>query len=148
MDSFLALRGIKTLHIRMQRHCENGLAVAQFLEKHPKVSQVYYPGLEKHPNHQLAKSQMHGFGGMVSFRLKEETQQSAYAFFKNTKIFTLAESLGGVESLSNHPISMSHGSIPAPEKERMGITNSLIRLSVGIEDIEDILADLDHALSA
>ena len=148
MDSFLALRGIKTLHIRMQRHCENGIVVAQFLEKHPKVSVVYYPGLENHPNYKLAKSQMNGFGGMVSFRLKEETQEAAYVFLENTKIFTLAESLGGVESLSNHPISMSHGSIPAPEKERMGITNSLIRLSVGIEDIEDILADLEQALKS
>ncbi|MCG1037546.1 cystathionine gamma-synthase [Polaribacter sargassicola] len=146
MDSFLALRGIKTLHLRMQRHCENGIKVAQFLENHSKVSQVYYPGLENHPNYQLAKKQMKGFGGMVSFRLKDESKEAAYAFLQSTKIFTLAESLGGVESLSNHPISMSHGSIPAEEKQKMGITNSLIRLSVGVEDIEDILADLEQAL--
>tara|TARA_R110001606_G_scaffold93144_4_gene206804 strand:+ start:54254 stop:55402 length:1149 start_codon:yes stop_codon:yes gene_type:complete len=146
MDSFLALRGIKTLHIRMQRHCENGRAVAHFLNKHPKVGAVYYPGLENHPNHEIAKKQMRDFGGMVSFRLKDESRVAAFKFLENTHVFTLAESLGGVESLVNHPTTMTHASIPEPERLKIGITDSLIRLSVGIEDIEDLLADLEHAL--
>ncbi|MDP5106695.1 MAG: cystathionine gamma-synthase [Polaribacter sp.] len=146
MDSFLALRGIKTLHIRMQRHCENGRAVAHFLNKHPKVGAVYYPGLENHPNHEIAKKQMRDFGGMVSFRLKDESRAAAFKFLENTHVFTLAESLGGVESLVNHPTTMTHASIPEPERLKIGITDSLIRLSVGIEDIEDLLADLEHAL--
>jgi len=146
MDSFLALRGIKTLHIRMQRHCENGKAVAEFLENHPKIATVYYPGFESHPNHKVAKKQMKDFGGMVSFRLKEESEKAAFAFLENTKVFTLAESLGGVESLVNHPVTMTHASIPEPEREKLGITNSLIRLSVGIEDISDLLADIKQAL--
>lgn len=148
MDCFLALRGVKTLHIRMQRHCENGAAVANYLENHPKVKEVFYPGLANHPNHDIAKKQMDGFGGMVSFRLHDETQQAAFTFLENTKVFTLAESLGGVESLVNHPTTMTHASIPKEEREKIGITESLIRLSVGIEDIDDLLEDLEQALNA
>lgn len=147
MDSFLALRGIKTLHIRMQRHCENGKAVANFLKNHPKVGEVYYPGFENHPNHDVAKNQMKDFGGMVSFRLKDESREAAFKFLENTKVFTLAESLGGVESLVNHPTTMTHASIPEPERLKIGITDSLIRLSVGIEDEEDLLNDLNQALN-
>ncbi|MFN0728775.1 cystathionine gamma-synthase [Polaribacter gochangensis] len=146
MDSFLALRGIKTLHIRMQRHCENGSAVAAYLVKHPKVKEVYFPGLENHPSYEIAKKQMKDFGGMVSFKLKDETQKATFTFLENTKIFTLAESLGGVESLVNHPTTMTHGSIPEEERLKIGITDSLIRLSVGIEDVEDLLEDLEQAL--
>jgi cystathionine beta-lyase len=147
MDSFLALRGIKTLHIRMQRHCENGRAVANFLKNHPKVGAVYYPGLEDHPSHAIAKKQMKDFGGMVSFSLKEESEEATFKFLKNTHVFTLAESLGGVESLVNHPVTMSHASIPEKERLKIGITTAIIRLSVGIEDEEDLLADLDNALN-
>jgi cystathionine beta-lyase len=147
MDSFLALRGVKTLHIRMQRHCENGRAVAKYLENHSKVKEVFYPGLESHPNYEIAKKQMDDFGGMVSFRLHDESQQAAFTFLENTKVFTLAESLGGVESLVNHPTTMTHASIPEPERLKIGITDSLIRLSVGIEDIDDLLQDLEQALS-
>jgi len=146
MDSFLVLRGIKTLHIRMQRHCENGKIIAQYLLNHNKVKEVYYPGLESHPNHTIAKSQMDDFGGMVSFRLKDESQAAAFNFLENTKIFALAESLGGVESLVNHPTTMTHASVPESEKLKIGITDSLIRLSVGIEDIDDLLADLKQAI--
>lgn len=148
MDSFLALRGIKTLHIRMQRHCENGKVIANFLEKHLKVGTVYYPGLENHPSHKIAKKQMKDFGGMVSFKLKDESKEATFKFLENTKLFTLAESLGGVESLVNHPVTMSHGSIPEKERLKIGITASLIRLSVGIEDIEDLVADLEQALNS
>ena len=147
MDSFLALRGIKTLHVRMQRHCENGKAVANFLVNHPKVADVYFPGFKSHPNHKVAKKQMDDFGGMVSFKLKDESKAAAFKFLESTKVFTLAESLGGVESLANHPVTMSHGSIPESERLKIGITNSLIRLSVGIEDIEDLIEDLDQALN-
>ena len=147
MDSFLALRGIKTLHIRMQRHCENGRAVANFLKKHPKVGAVYYPGLEDHPSYAIAKKQMKDFGGMVSFSLKDESKEATFKFLKNTQVFTLAESLGGVESLVNHPVTMSHASIPEKERLKIGITEAIIRLSVGIEDEEDLLADLDNALN-
>ncbi|MEQ3501228.1 cystathionine gamma-synthase [Tenacibaculum sp. SSH1-16] len=147
MDSFLALRGVKTLHLRMQRHCENGKAVAQYLLEHPKVSEVFYPGLEKHPNHGIAKKQMDDFGGMVSFRLKDQSKQAALSFLENTKIFTLAESLGGVESLVSHPVTMTHASIPEADRLKIGITDSLIRLSVGVEDIDDLLGDLEQALS-
>lgn len=147
MDSFLALRGIKTLHVRMQRHSENGRAVAQYLQDHPAVGAVYYPGLESHPNHEVAKKQMKDFGGMVSFRLKDESKAAAVRFLESTKVFTLAESLGGVESLVNHPVTMTHASIPEPERLKIGITDSLIRLSVGIEDIEDLLNDLAQALT-
>ena len=147
MDSFLALRGVKTLHIRMQRHCENGNAVAAYLANHPKVKEVYFPGLKNHPNHDVAKKQMKDFGGMVSFKLKDESQEAAFTFLENTKVFTLAESLGGVESLVNHPTTMTHASIPEPERLKIGITDSLIRLSVGIEDIDDLIQDLEQALN-
>lgn len=147
MDSFLALRGIKTLHIRMQRHCENGKAIAEFLAAHDKVKDVYYPGFENHPNHFVAKKQMKDFGGMVSFRLKDESQKAAFTFLENVKVFTLAESLGGVESLANHPATMTHASIPEVERLKNGITDSLIRLSVGIEDENDLLTDLEQALN-
>lgn len=146
MDSFLALRGIKTLHVRMQRHCENGKAVAQFLANHEKVGEVYYPGFKTHPNYEVAKKQMKDFGGMVSFRLKDESKEAAFRFLEHIKVFTLAESLGGVESLANHPATMTHASIPETERLKNGITDSLIRLSVGIEDEEDLLSDLDQAL--
>ena len=147
MDSFLVLRGIKTLHVRMQRHCENGKAVAEYLAKHPKIEKVYWPGFENHPNHEIAKKQMKDFGGMVSFVTKGNNIQDAFKILENLKLFTLAESLGGVESLSGHPASMTHASIPKAEREKTGVVDSLIRLSVGIEDIEDLLADLDQALS-
>jgi len=147
MDSFLVLRGIKTLHIRMQRHCENGAEVARYLAAHPKVENVYWPGFESHPNHEIAKEQMKDFGGMISFTTKGNDIKDAYKIIENLKVFTLAESLGGVESLSGHPASMTHASIPKEEKEKTGVVDSLIRLSVGIEDIEDLLADLDQALS-
>ena len=147
MDSFLALRGIKTLHVRMQRHCENGRAVAEYLANHDKVGEVYYPGFESHPNHEVAKKQMKDFGGMVSFRLKDESKEAAFKFLENTHVFTLAESLGGVESLVNHPSTMTHASIPEPERLKIGITDSLIRLSVGIEDEEDLIGDLERVLN-
>lgn len=146
MDSFLVLRGIKTLHVRMQRHCENGKAVAEYLANHPKIEKVYWPGFENHPNHEIAKKQMKDFGGMVSFVTKGNNIKDAFKILENLKLFTLAESLGGVESLSGHPASMTHASIPKAEREKTGVVDSLIRLSVGIEDIEDLLADLDQAL--
>jgi cystathionine beta-lyase len=147
MDSFLVLRGIKTLHVRMQRHCENGKAVAEYLAKHPKIEKVYWPGFTSHPNHEIAKKQMKDFGGMVSFVTKGNNIKDAFKILENLKLFTLAESLGGVESLSGHPASMTHASIPNAEREKTGVVDSLIRLSVGIEDIDDLLADLDQALS-
>jgi cystathionine beta-lyase/cystathionine gamma-synthase len=146
MDSFLVLRGIKTLHIRVQRHCENGEKVARFLADHPKVDSVYWPGFETHPNHAVAKKQMLGFGGMISFTLKGNKLEDAHAIVKKAKLFVLAESLGGVESLIGHPATMTHASIPKEEREKSGVVESLIRLSVGIEDIEDIIADLQQAL--
>ncbi|MFI8377641.1 cystathionine gamma-synthase [Leeuwenhoekiella sp. NPDC079379] len=146
-DSFLALRGIKTLHVRMQRHCENGKAVAHFLKEHPKVDQVYWPGFEDHPNHDIAKRQMNDFGGMVSFTTKNDSLEGAVSVVENLKVFTLAESLGGVESLAGHPATMTHASIPKEQRENLGIKDSLIRLSVGIEDIDDLLEDLKQALS-
>lgn len=145
-DSFLALRGIKTLHIRVQRHCENGKAVAHFLKNHPKVDKVYWPGFEDHPNHDIAKSQMKDFGGMVSFTTKEDSEEGAVKVVEKLKVFTLAESLGGVESLAGHPASMTHASIPRETRAKIGIKDSLIRLSVGIEDEEDLLEDLKQAL--
>jgi cystathionine beta-lyase len=147
MDSFLALRGIKTLHIRMQRHCENGSIVANFLMNHPKVGAVYYPGLKEHPNHEVAKKQMKDFGGVVSFRLKDESREATFKFLESIKFFTLAESLGGVESMANHSATMSHASMPEEARLKIGITDSLIRLSVGIEDEEDLLMDLQQALN-
>jgi cystathionine beta-lyase len=145
-DAFLVLRGIKTLHVRMQRHCENGKAVAEFLKSHPKIENVYWPGFENHPNHQIAKSQMRDFGGMVSFTAKRNNYDEAIKIVENLKIFTLAESLGGVESLAGHPASMTHASIPKEEREKTGVVDSLIRLSVGIEDQEDLINDLKQAI--
>ena len=147
MDSFLVLRGIKTLHIRMQRHCENGRDIAHFLKKHPKVSDVYWPGFESHPNYNVAKSQMDDFGGMISFNLKGNKLKDAITIVSNTQYFTLAESLGGVESLCGHPATMTHAAIPKLEREKTGVIDSLIRLSVGIEDISDLIDDLDQALA-
>ena len=146
-DSFLVLRGIKTLHVRMQRHCENGKAIAAFLSKNSKVNNVFWPGFEQHPNHLVAKKQMRDFGGMISFDLNGNNLNDAIKVVSNTKYFTLAESLGGVESLIGHPASMTHAAIPKEEREKTGVVDSLIRLSVGIEDIEDLISDLDQALS-
>ncbi|MBZ9627046.1 cystathionine gamma-synthase [Psychroflexus sp. CAK57W] len=146
MDSFLVLRGIKTLHLRMQRHSENGKAVAEYLQNHPKVENVFWPGLESHPNHEVAKKQMKDFGGMVSFTTKGNSYEEAIKFVEKLKVFTLAESLGGVESLAGHPASMTHASVPKKEREKTGVIDSLIRLSVGIEDEEDLLGDLKQAL--
>jgi cystathionine beta-lyase len=146
MDSFLVLRGIKTLHVRMQRHCENGRTIAEYLDQHPKVEKVYWPGLENHPNHEIAKNQMKDFGGMMSFTIKGNRKEDAIKFVEQVKIFTLAESLGGVESLCGHPATMTHASIPKEEREKTGVTDSLIRLSVGIEDAEDLIQDLRQAL--
>ncbi|MEL7020023.1 MAG: cystathionine gamma-synthase [Bacteroidota bacterium] len=145
-DCFLILRGIKTLHLRVQRACENARKIAEFLRDHPKVEKAYYPGFKDHPNHKVAKKQMRDFGGMVSFTLKKDTLESATKVLANTKVFTLAESLGGVESLIGHPASMTHGSIPRASRLKVGLTDSLIRLSVGIEDVDDLIADLKHAL--
>ncbi len=145
-DCFLVLRGIKTLHVRMQRHCENGEKVAHYLRKHPKVAKVFWCGFEDHPNHNIAKKQMRGYGGMMSFVLKDESVEAAKKLLSSSKVFALAESLGGVESLINHPASMTHASIPREERIKNGLSDSLIRLSVGIEDIEDIIADLEQAI--
>lgn len=147
MDSFLVLRGIKTLHLRVQRHCENGEKVANFLNQHPKVKTVYYPGLPSHPFHEIAKKQMSGFGGMVSFTFASGNKEEAIKFLESLKVFTLAESLGGVESLANHPALMTHASIPEEKRKEIGISDDLVRLSVGVEDIDDLLADLTQALS-
>ena len=146
MDSFLVLRGIKTLHVRMQRHCENGKAIAEYLVKHPKIEKVYWPGFENHPNHRIAKSQMNDFGGMISFVPKGSSKEDAIRIIENLRVFTLAESLGGVESLAGHPVSMTHSSIPKAEREKSGVVDALIRLSVGIEDAYDLIADLDQAI--
>ncbi|UOQ99045.1 cystathionine gamma-synthase [Hymenobacter sp. 5317J-9] len=145
-DCFLVLRGLKTLHIRMQRHCENGRAVAEYLRQHPKVEKVYWPGFENHPNHAVAAKQMRDFGGMISFVLKGDRQEDAIAVLEKFKYFTLAESLGGVESLSGHPATMTHASIPAEQRRKSGLSDSLIRLSVGIEDAEDLIEDLAQAI--
>ncbi|MEN8125209.1 MAG: cystathionine gamma-synthase [Bacteroidota bacterium] len=147
MDSFLVLRGIKTLHLRMQRHCENGKAIAEFLENHPKIDKVYWPGFKNHPNHNIALKQMNDFGGMLSFTTKGNQYKDAIKILENLKVFTLAESLGGVESLCGHPATMTHASIPKKEREKTGIIDSLIRLSVGIEDIDDLKNDLNNVLS-
>lgn len=147
MDSFLALRGIKTLHLRMQRHCENSEKVARFLVDHPSVDTVYWPGLESHPNHEVAKRQMRGFGGMISFNLVGNKMSDAHAVLNKTKLFALAESLGGVESLIGHPATMTHGAIPKEEREKTGVVDSLIRLSVGVEDADDLIEDLKQALA-
>jgi len=145
-DCFLMLRGLKTLHVRMQRHCENGKKVAAYLSNHPKIEKVYWPGFESHPNHEIAKAQMNDFGGMISFVTKGNDYNDAVSIVENLKIFTLAESLGGVESLAGHPASMTHASIPKEEREKTGIVDSLIRLSVGIEDADDLIADLKQAI--
>lgn len=147
MDCFLVLRGIKTLHLRMQRHCENAKTVANFLHQHPKVEKVYWPGLLNHPNHSIAKSQMKDYGGMVSFSMKGDSQEEAVQFLERLRVFTLAESLGGVESLAGHPVTMTHGNIPKEERLKIGILDSLIRLSVGVEDQDDLIKDLQQALS-
>ena len=146
MDCFLVLRGIKTLHLRMQRHCENGEKVARWLRSHPKVAKVYWPGFDDQPNYAIARKQMRGFGGMISFELKDESIESAMRVLSATKLFSLAESLGGVESLINHPASMTHASIPKEERIRNGLTDTLIRLSVGIEDADDLIDDLAQAI--
>ena len=146
MDSYLVLRGIKTLHLRVQRHCENGAKVAEYLVNHPKVDKVFYPGLESHPNHDIAKKQMiGGFGGMVSFTFKSGAKADAIKMLEKVKVFTLAESLGGVESLANHPALMTHASIPEEKRKEIGITDDLVRLSVGVEDISYLLAHLEQA---
>jgi cystathionine beta-lyase/cystathionine gamma-synthase len=145
-DAFLALRGIKTLHVRMQRHCENGRAVAEYLENHQKIEKVYWPGFKNHPNHNIAKTQMDDFGGMVSFTTKGNSYEDSIRIIENLKIFTLAESLGGVESLAGHPASMTHASIPKEDRKKIGVVDSLIRLSVGIEDKQDLIADLKQAM--
>ncbi|HIP35493.1 MAG TPA: cystathionine gamma-synthase [Crocinitomix sp.] len=147
MDAFLVLRGIKTLHLRMQRHCENAKKVANFLAVHPKVNKVYWPGFQSHPNHHIAKQQMRNFGGMISFSLVGNKIEDAHKLIENTQLFALAESLGGVESLIGHPATMTHASIPKQERQALGIVDSLIRLSVGVEDPEDLIADLTQALN-
>jgi cystathionine beta-lyase len=146
MDSFLVLRGIKTLHLRMQRHCENGEKIAHFLNDHPLIDTVYWPGLKSHTNHEVAKSQMKDFGGMISFNLVGDDLEMAKKVVSKTELFTLAESLGGVESLIGHPSTMTHASIPREERIKSGVVDSLIRLSVGIEDVEDLINDLKNAL--
>ncbi|MCZ4244024.1 cystathionine gamma-synthase [Pedobacter punctiformis] len=145
-DAFLVLRGIKTLHLRMKAHCENGERVARFLKTHPKVDKIYWPGFEDHPNHAVAKKQMRGFGGMISITLKGADLEETFRISSSFNVFTLAESLGGVESLINHPATMTHGSIPKEEREKVGVTDNLLRLSVGVEDIDDLLEDLENAL--
>ncbi len=145
-DAFLVLRGIKTLHLRMQRHNENGQKVAEWLTGHPAVDKVYYPGLKSHDNHDVAKKQMNGFAGMVSFTLKKDTTEAAHTILAKCKLFSLAESLGGVESLIGHPATMTHASIPADIRRESGVVDSLIRLSVGVEDVDDLIADLESAL--
>lgn len=145
-DAFLVLRGIKTLHLRVQRHCENGKTIAHYLQNHPKIEKVYWPGFEDHPNHAIAKKQMRDFGGMISFSTKGDNYDEAIKIVENLKVFTLAESLGGIESLAGHPASMTHWSIPKEERLKTGIVDSLIRLSVGVEDVDDLIADLEQAI--
>lgn len=145
-DCFLVLRGIKTLHLRMERHCQNGRKVAEYLRNHPKIGKVYWPGFEDHPNHHIAKDQMNDFGGMVSFTLTEDDKEESFRIMERFKLFALAESLGGVESLSNHPASMTHAGVPKEEREKIGLLDSLIRLSVGVEDVDNLLTDLEQAI--
>ncbi len=145
-DCFLVLRGIKTLHVRMQRHCENGKKVAHFLRNHPKVQKVYWCGFSDHPNYEVARKQMRDFGGMMSFTLKDDSLETAFKVLSSTKVFALAESLGGIESLINHPATMTHASIPREERLKNGLSDSLIRLSVGIEDVDDLVEDLQQAI--
>ncbi|MBL0331036.1 MAG: cystathionine gamma-synthase [Bacteroidetes bacterium] len=146
MDSFLVLRGLKTLHIRMERHCFNGRKIAEFLKTHPKIDKLYWPGFPDSQNHDIAKKQMKDFGGMISFSLKGNKQEDAFKIASSMKVFSLAESLGGVESLINHPATMTHASIPKEERDKAGVVESLLRLSVGIENVEDLIADLKQAL--
>ncbi len=146
-DSFLVLRGIKTLHLRMERHCFNGRKIAEYLKSHPKIGKVYWPGFSDHPNHSIAKKQMKDFGGMLSFSLKKDSVENATKLMESVQLFSLAESLGGVESLINHPASMTHASIPKEERIKNGLSDSLIRLSIGVEDVEDLIDDLEQALS-
>lgn len=146
MDSFLVMRGVKTLHLRMERHCENGKVIAAFLKNHPKIAKVYWPGFEDHPNHEIAKKQMRGFGGMISIVLKDADLAETFRIASSFEVFSLAESLGGVESLINHPATMTHASIPREERERVGVVDNLLRLSVGVEDVDDLLADLKKVL--
>jgi cystathionine gamma-lyase len=146
-DCFLVLRGIKTLHLRMERHCFNGKKIAAYLKNHPKIGNVYWPGFTDHPNHMIAKNQMKDFGGMISFTLKDDKLEKAIKLMESVHLFSLAESLGGVESLINHPASMTHASIPKEERIKNGLSDSLIRLSVGVEDYEDLIEDLEQALS-
>lgn len=147
-DCFLVLRGLKTLHLRMERHCENGEKIARFLRNHPAVGKVYWCGFEDHPGYAIAKKQMRGFGGMMSFTLKDDSVDKAKKLLSSTKIFALAESLGGVESLINHPASMTHASIPREERIKNGLPDSLIRLSVGVEDADDLIDDLNSAINS
>ena len=147
MDSFLVLRGIKTLHLRMERHCYNGRKIAEYLKQHPKIDKIYWPGFSDHPNHEVAKKQMKDFGGMISFSAKNSNLESTFKLASSFHVFSLAESLGGVESLVNHPATMTHASIPKADREKAGVTDTLLRLSVGVEDINDLLKDLEQALS-
>lgn len=147
MDSFLVLRGIKTLHLRMERHCYNGRKIAEFLRTHPRIEKTYWPGFEDHPNHAIAKKQMKDFGGMISIVLKNASVEDTFKFASSFKVFSLAESLGGVESLINHPATMTHASVPKKERERVGVVDTLLRLSIGVEDVEDLIEDLKQALA-
>jgi cystathionine beta-lyase len=147
MDSFLTLRGIKTLHVRMKRHCENAEKIAKYLSSHANIENVYWPGFKSHANHNIAVQQMNDFGAMISFTTKGNNFKKSIKIIESLKIFTLAESLGGVESLAGHPASMTHASIPKEEREKAGVVDSLIRLSVGIEDIDDLIGDLNQAIS-
>jgi cystathionine gamma-lyase/cystathionine beta-lyase len=147
MDCFLVLRGIKTLHLRMQRHCENGRQIAEFLKQHPAINKIYWPGFADHHNHAVAKKQMKDFGGMISIELKEKGVENTFRVASSFKVFSLAESLGGVESLVNHPATMTHASIPKAEREKVGVADNLLRFSVGVEDITDLLEDVRQALA-
>ncbi|MBK7667599.1 MAG: cystathionine gamma-synthase [Sphingobacteriaceae bacterium] len=147
MDCFLVMRGIKTLHLRMERHCFNGRKIAEYLKTHPKIEKVYWPGFPEHPNHDIAKKQMRDFGGMISIVLKDKNVENTFKVASSFKVFSLAESLGGVESLINHPATMTHASIPKEEREKAGVVDNLLRLSVGVEDVEDLLEDLKQALA-
>lgn len=147
MDSFLVLRGVKTLHLRMERHCYNGRKIAEFLKTHPRIEKIYWPGFEDHPNHAIAKKQMRDFGGMISIVLKGSDLEDTFRIASSFQVFSLAESLGGVESLVNHPATMTHASIPKEERERVGVVDNLLRLSVGVEDVEDLIEDLKNTLS-
>mgnify|MGYP001810676310 CR=1 FL=1 len=147
MDSFLVLRGIKTLHLRMERHCYNGRKIAEYLKTHPRIERIYWPGFEDHPNHAIAKKQMKDFGGMISIALKGATLDDTFRIASSFNVFSLAESLGGVESLVNHPATMTHASVPKAEREKVGVTDNLLRLSVGVEDVEDLLEDIKQAVA-